>query len=165
MLFCTKPEAVARTFDIETPYMPAATDGAMDPYSNSMQWSRRAIGMKVFMALASLGREGMAAQIEHQADMGNLLREQLEQGGWRLVNETELPVVCFTCDEMESGEIEAGVLASKVLVDEAWISPLVAFRGRPRVLRACVTNHLTGPEHVSSLCRAVGAARRVILDH
>lgn len=159
MFFCTRPGSVKRTFDIETPYMPAATSGALDPYSSSMQWSRRAIGLKVFMALASLGREGMARQIEHQAEMGDLLRRELADRGWRLVNETQLPVVCFTCDAMESGEVEAAELASAVLTEDLWISPLVIDPESPRVLRACVTNHLTQASHVLALADAVTRAR------
>lgn len=155
MFFCTRPKAVQRTFGIETPYMPAPTAETSDPYSSSMQWSRRAIGMKVFMTLSSLGREGMAAQIEHQAEMGDLLRDELLARGWRLVNDTPLPVVCFTCDEMDSGDLEAAQLADAVLERDLWISPLVLGPGRPRVLRACVTNHLTQAEQVVGLASAV----------
>ena len=159
MFFCSRPDAVAATFDIETPYMPSAVVETTDPYSSSMQWSRRAIGLKVFMALASLGHEGMAAQIEHQADMGELLRRELSDRGWMLVNDTPLPVVCFTVDEMERGSVEAAQLAAAVLSEVLWISPLVIAPDRPRVLRACVTNHLTEERHVAALAEAVTRAR------
>ena len=41
----------------------------------SVQWSRRFIGLKLFLALAERGESGYAAMIEHQARMGDLLRE------------------------------------------------------------------------------------------
>ena len=47
-----------------TGYMPTAE--AADPYLTALQWSRRFIGLKVFLALAVAGREGYAAQIQHQ---------------------------------------------------------------------------------------------------
>ncbi|HEY2739093.1 MAG TPA: aminotransferase class V-fold PLP-dependent enzyme, partial [Thermoanaerobaculia bacterium] len=68
-----------RTFRVATGYMPR--DGAglpvVDPYTHSMQWSRRFIGLKVFLSLAAAGWEGYAAAIRHQTAMGDRLRERL----------------------------------------------------------------------------------------
>lgn len=59
MFFCRHPEAIKRAFAITTSYMPNATaGGTVDPYTTTAQWSRRAIGLKVFMALAELGVNG-----------------------------------------------------------------------------------------------------------
>ena len=67
-----------------------------DPFTNSAQWSRRFIGLKLFMALAEQGEAGYAEMIDHQARMGDVLRESLRHTGWRIVNSTPLPLVCFT---------------------------------------------------------------------
>src|SRR5439155_2679353 len=94
-------DAVQRAFAVSTTsYMPPSTE--LDPFCSSVQWSRRAIGMKVFVALAELGGSGYASLIEHQTDMGDTLRQKLRANGWRIVNETELPVVCFTRDGLDT---------------------------------------------------------------
>ena len=46
--------------------------------------------------------------LEHQTRMGEVLRESLEAAGWRIVNSTPLPVVCFTRDGLGSGRIAGG---------------------------------------------------------
>ena len=72
-----------------------------DPFTTSMQWSRRFIGLKLFMALAEHGEAGYAGMIEHQTRMGEVLRETLKASGWRIVNSTPLPLVCFTRDGLD----------------------------------------------------------------
>ena len=74
MYFCRHPEAVRRAFAITAAYMPPPLEQAVDdPFAASAQWSRRHIGLKVFMALAELGLEGYARSlVEHQARMGGL---------------------------------------------------------------------------------------------
>ncbi len=97
-LFLTRHRDILHeTFRISTAYIPA--DGAgldiIDPYTHSIQWSRRFIGLKVFLSLAVAGWGGYEAAIRHQTRMGNLLREKLQSDGWEVVNNTALPVVCF----------------------------------------------------------------------
>src|SRR5258706_6135397 len=86
-----------RTFRITTEYMPREAEGmeVTEPYTHSMQWSRRFIGLKVFLTWAVAGWDGYAAAIRHQAAMGDLLRRELSENGWEIVNPTALPVVCF----------------------------------------------------------------------
>ena len=86
-LFLTRHRRdLASTFRVATNYMPSAE--AADPYLISPQWSRRFIGLKVFMALAAIGRDGYAAQIEHDCRLGEHLRARLRDDGWRTVNGT-----------------------------------------------------------------------------
>ena len=55
MFFCRHADAVAEAFHAETTYMPGKTAGpALDPYTTSVQWSRRFIGLKLFLALAQI---------------------------------------------------------------------------------------------------------------
>ncbi len=71
MFFCRHPDAVARAFRAETSYMPGKTAGlVLDPYTSTMQWSRRFIGLKLFLSLAQYGESGYIEMIEHQARMG-----------------------------------------------------------------------------------------------
>jgi len=137
MFFCRHPAAVAESFRAEVSYMPKKVDGTPDPYTNTAQWSRRFIGLKLFLALAQLGEAGYAEMIDHQARMGHVLRGALEASGWRIVNSTPLPVICFTRDGLDP----TGFLAALRDGQIAWMSE-ARIAGEP-VLRACVTSFRT----------------------
>ena len=163
-LYLTRhPGILERTFGVGTAYMPLrpSTDLA-DPYLRSMQWSRRFIGLKLFLSLAVAGWEGYAAALRHQVAMGDRLRRGLVTSGWELVNDTPLPVVCFVDGThprgaaAESLEAIAGAVVSS---GRAWISMTRVGRARP-VLRACVTNYRTGPDDVDALVEALDQARQ-----
>ena len=50
MFFCRHPESVAEAFRAEVTYMPdQESRPVFDPYTTSVQWSRRFIGLKLFM--------------------------------------------------------------------------------------------------------------------
>lgn len=151
-----------RTFRVAAGYMPR--DGAAlqvaDPYAHSMQWSRRFIGLKVFLSLAAAGWGGYEESIRHQTAMGDRLREGLLKEGWTVVNDTPLPVVCFvgSTPEGRSAAFLEGVAARVVASGEAWISTVVLGEAGP-ALRACITNYRTDPEDVDALVAALGRAR------
>jgi aromatic-L-amino-acid/L-tryptophan decarboxylase len=136
MFFCRHPKIVGEAFRARTAYMPPATAGAVvDPYTATVQWSRRFIGLKLFLSLAAHGESGYVEMIERQAALGDLLRAALERAGWRLVNRTPLPVVCFTRDDLDVGRFLANLYERQI----AWMSE-VRLGGGPPVLRACVTS-------------------------
>jgi glutamate/tyrosine decarboxylase-like PLP-dependent enzyme len=143
-----------QTFDMEASYMPREADH-VDPYRHSLQWSRRFMGLKVLMSLAVAGWEGYAQALRHQTAVGEFLRTELTRYGWRVVNQTRLPLVCFVDGEHPDGGtlpyLEA--LARTVVASgDAWISTTRLGGGRP-VLRACVTNYRTTEEDVVRLVR------------
>jgi hypothetical protein len=81
--------------------------------------------------------------IDHQAHMGHVLRESLKASGWRVVNTTPLPLVCFTRE---------GLVPSKFLADLhqrqiAWMSE--ARLGDTPVVRACITSFRTTETHIN----------------
>jgi glutamate/tyrosine decarboxylase-like PLP-dependent enzyme len=147
---------VASTFRVATNYMPSAE--AADPYLMSAQWSRRFIGLKVFMSLAAVGRDGYAAQIERDCRLGDHLRARLRDG-WRIVNRTPLPLVCFVPDTSEPwSSADLARIASAVGASgAAWIS-VAELAGRP-ALRACITSYRSTERDVEVLCDALAAAR------
>lgn len=158
-IFLTRhTDILSHTFRVATEYMPRDADGLdiVDPYTHSMQWSRRFIGLKVFLALAVAGWEGYAEAIRHQSAMGDLLRAELRAAGWEIVNRTPLPVVCFA----DPGGASAEAIARRIVTSgRAWIST-TRLRGREAVLRACITNYRTQPEDVRALVEALEAARK-----
>lgn len=147
-----------RAFRTETSYMPREAKGldVMDPHLHSMQWSRRFTGAKLFLTLAVAGWDGYAERIRHQTRMGTLMRERLSAAGWRLENDSPLPVVCFT----DPGGADPHAVAMDVVASgEAWISTTV-LGGRRRVLRACVTNFETGEHDIDALVETLARSRR-----
>jgi glutamate/tyrosine decarboxylase-like PLP-dependent enzyme len=162
MYITRHPGILERTFRVAAGYMPreGAALPVADPFAHSMQWSRRFIGLKVFLSLAVAGWDGYEKAIRHQTAMGDLLRERLREERWVVVNDTALPVVCFV-DASAGGRSAAfleGVAADVVASGEAWISTAALGEAGP-ALRACITNYRTGPEDVEALVAAVGRAR------
>jgi glutamate/tyrosine decarboxylase-like PLP-dependent enzyme len=136
MFFCRHPEEVGEAFHVETAYMPGKTAGAtVDPYTTSVQWSRRFIGLKLFLSLATHGESGYVEMIEHQARMGDVLRRSLTCEGWQIVNTTPLPLVCFTREGLVAGELLKALYERQI----AWMSE-VRLGGGPPVVRACITS-------------------------
>jgi glutamate/tyrosine decarboxylase-like PLP-dependent enzyme len=139
MFFCRHPDAVAEAFRAETSYMPGKTAGPVtDPYTTSVQWSRRFIGLKLFLALAQHGEAGYIEMIEHQARMGDVLRDSLRCAGWRIVNTTPLPLVCFARDGLNAASFLAALYERQI----AWMSEVRLGDNGP-VLRACITSFRT----------------------
>jgi aromatic-L-amino-acid/L-tryptophan decarboxylase len=161
MFFCRSPEAVGRAFGVSTTYMPRRAGlETTDPYVTTMQWSRRAIGLKVFMTLAELGGAGFGEMIDGQARMGDELRVLLRDSGWVIVNETMLPLVCFTHSDIRAGRISTSdVLETIYARGNVWISDVV-LGGRERVLRACITSFRTERRDLMCLVEELEIARR-----
>lgn len=155
MFFCRDRDAVERAFALSAEYVPPGTAGTSDRLTSTLQWSRRFIGLRVFMTLAELGAEGVEKLIDRQAATGELLRDRLGAAGWRVVNRTRLPLVCFTHELIEEGETSAPAVARRVQDSgRAWISSLEMEEG-PDVLRACVTSYRTDREDVEALIEAL----------
>jgi glutamate/tyrosine decarboxylase-like PLP-dependent enzyme len=144
MFFCRHADTVEQAFRADVSYMPGKKVGPVsDPYTTTTQWSRRFIGLKLFLALAEHGESGYVEMIDHQAHMGHVLRESLKASGWRVVNTTPLPLVCFTRE---------GLVPSKFLADLhqrqiAWMSE--AQLGDTPVVRACITSFRTTETHIN----------------
>jgi glutamate/tyrosine decarboxylase-like PLP-dependent enzyme len=163
MLLTRHPDVLDRTFRVAAAYMPREAEGLdiADPYAHSMQWSRRFIGLKLFLPLAVAGWDGYAQALGHMTAMGKRLRERLVGAGWAMVNDTPLPIACFVDARHPAGRaadhlqaVAAAVLAS----GQAWIST-VTLAGRTPALRACITNYRTGEGDLDALLGALESAR------
>jgi aromatic-L-amino-acid decarboxylase len=143
MFFCRHPDLVSTAFEAEISFMPGKTGAVLDPYTSTVQWSRRFIGLKLFLALAEHGESGYIEMIEHQARMGEVLRESLVRTGWRIVNKTPLPLVCFTRDGLVASKFLAALYERQI----AWMSEVRLDDGDP-VLRACVTSFRTTEQDI-----------------
>jgi glutamate/tyrosine decarboxylase-like PLP-dependent enzyme len=164
MLLTRHPDTLAQTFRLSTAFMPTAVDDAADPYTTSLQWSRRFAGLKIFLALATAGRLGYAEQIERDTALGTQLARQLTDDGWELANRTPLPVVCITdpntrtLDPQAAWEWHDHVAQHVIASGTAWISPL-HLAGQP-ALRACITSYRTTQHDIDQLVTALAKARQ-----
>jgi glutamate/tyrosine decarboxylase-like PLP-dependent enzyme len=110
------------------------------------------------MSLAAAGRAGYAAQIERDCRLGGLLRARLRERGWKVVNDTPLPVVCFVPDADADADELTRIAGAVEGSGEAWIS-VAQLDGRP-ALRACIISHRTTEADLDSLCDSLERARR-----
>lgn len=152
MFFCRDQPTIEKTFGTSAAYVPEhANDGRVYPYVSSMQWSRRFIGLKVFMMFAVRGVEEIAQRIEHQCAMGDYLRRRLRAEGWAVLNETPLPVVNFTHPAIAARKDRMTEIVSDLKArDVAWISQTL-LGGSVPALRASITNFETQPDDIAAL--------------
>ncbi len=162
MFFCQDPDAVGLAFRARTPYMPGDTSDAADPYSTTVQWSRRFTGLKVFMTLAHLGRGQLVERIEHQAAMGDRLRAGLELDGWEIVNRTPLPVVCFRRPEQTDREAYDRLVRHLYDRGRVWVS-VVSLPGIGPAIRACITSYETGEAELDLLREELRGAWKAVV--
>ncbi len=149
-------DVLERTFHVGAAYLPASSE-LINPYTHSMQWSRRFIWLKVLLSLAVAGWDDYAVVLRHQVAMGQRLRHKLTQAGWRIVNDSPLPLVCFIDPASTDPEaiVRAVNASGRARIFSTTIPP------DRRVIRACITNYRTQPEDLDALCDSLEAARRL----
>lgn len=158
MFFSAHKEPCEKAFRIATDYMPGSAEGVIDPYTVSVQWSRRFIGLKVFMAFAELGHRGYAELIDHQVEMGDYLKAELGAHGWNILVDTPLPVASFTHERIDNGACTtAQVLDALYSSGKTWISEIV-LKNQVRALRACICSYRTRESDIDTLIRELDAA-------
>ncbi|MDX2245474.1 MAG: pyridoxal-dependent decarboxylase [Bacteroidia bacterium] len=152
-MFITRhTDILHKTFSIHTGYMPrdAKNLSVTDPFTHSIQWSRRFIGFKLYLSLVIFGWEGYKRIIKHQVDMGNLLKKQLADSNWSIENDSLLPIVCFTDPKLGKNDTFASALCEAVVKSgKAWIS-VYPVKG-VSTLRACITNYATTEKEITEL--------------
>jgi glutamate/tyrosine decarboxylase-like PLP-dependent enzyme len=139
MFITSRASQLPAVFGVSANFMPPSGGATVDPYTSSIQWSRRFLGLPLFLALASAGWAGYAAHVERAVSLAALLGNELAARGWRIANEPALGVVCA---EPPAGAPSARDVVSRVLASgRAWVS-VALFEGH-EVVRACITNGKT----------------------
>ena len=163
-MYLTRHRSVlSEAFRAVTPYMPlqqAAEFDVVNPFSHSIQWSRRFIGMKLFLSLLVTGWDGYAEVVRNHIRVANYLERELEKNGWTVVNDPALAVVCFFDSTSAQGRSESYLqsIAQAVKASgRAWLST-TRIKNHP-MLRACVTNHRTTTDDVDALISELNRAR------
>jgi aromatic-L-amino-acid decarboxylase len=154
MFFTSHPRVLPLAFEISTAYMPSHALG-LDPYLSSIQWSRRFLGLRLFLSLASGGWGAYALHIERAVGLADLLRAELRKRAWTVINDSELAVLCVDPPE---GSTDVRAIVSRVVASgRAWVS-VAEFEGHETV-RLCITNGETGRGDIIALVEALEDAR------
>jgi aromatic-L-amino-acid decarboxylase len=150
-IFITRhPGVLNESFHATTNFMPSNVAG-LDPYVTTVQWSRRFLGLRLFLSLATAGWRGYGEHVERSVQLAELLKRELARGGWKVVNDSTMAVVCA---EPPTGFPDAHAIAREVVDSgSAWVSSTV-FAGR-KVVRMCLTNGHTTPTDVRALARVL----------
>ncbi|HEV7432072.1 MAG TPA: aminotransferase class V-fold PLP-dependent enzyme [Steroidobacteraceae bacterium] len=154
MFLLRRPEILSQVFRVEAEYMPS-NDVQRDPYVNTVQWSRRFIGLRLFLSLAVAGWRGFALHVERAVALTARLKSQLQAAGWRVVNDSVVAVLC--AQPPDGAQEVSGLVAELVASGIAWVST-ARFEGEA-VVRVCLTNGLSREADVDFLANALLAAR------
>jgi glutamate/tyrosine decarboxylase-like PLP-dependent enzyme len=144
---------LSSTFQVSTGFMPSNVAG-LDPYVTSVQWSRRFVGLRLFMALATAGWPGYSEHVERAIELSNLLNDELRSKGWLIANDSPLAVSCIK-PPLHFGDPRA--IVERVLAGgHAWIA-VAKFEGE-EIIRACITHGETTPDDIRALVVALQSA-------
>jgi glutamate/tyrosine decarboxylase-like PLP-dependent enzyme len=156
MYFARDAAASTAAFDVHPAYVPAAdTPETEELYRQSIQWSRRCIGSKVFLTCAELGDAGIAGLIDDQVAVAAVLRRALTERELAVVNDSPLPLVCAAHARLDDAGIAS--LATQVLArGRFWVSTITRPDGRA-ALRICITSSRTDAADVEALAAELGA--------
>jgi aromatic-L-amino-acid/L-tryptophan decarboxylase len=154
-MFVTRhPAVLGEAFQVAADFMPSSAS-SLDPYLTSVQWSRRFMGLRVFLSLATAGWGGYGAHVERAVEEISRIRERLLARGWTAVNDSRLAVLCVRPPpgSREVAEIARRVLASR----RAWVARS-HFEGL-EVIRICATHGETSMSDVEILVETLESAR------
>jgi glutamate/tyrosine decarboxylase-like PLP-dependent enzyme len=153
-MFATRHAAVLpAAFNAANDFMPPSGD-RLDPYLCTAQWSRRFLGLRLFLSLAAVGWDGYAAHVDRAVALAAFLADTMTRRGWRVANASPLAVLCLV--PPHSAASPATIVDRVVRSGKAWVSK-ASFEGH-EVVRACITNGRTTEGDVVTLADALDAA-------
>jgi glutamate/tyrosine decarboxylase-like PLP-dependent enzyme len=140
-------------FGVQAEFMPSNAIRS-DPYLNSVQWSRRFIGLRLFLSLATAGWHGFAQHVERAVDLIGGIRSRLAALGWTIANQSGLAVLCVIPPAGSNGvhSVVRDVLAS----GRVWVAK-TTFESR-EVVRICVTHGECSDADADELVRVLHSA-------
>jgi glutamate/tyrosine decarboxylase-like PLP-dependent enzyme len=153
-MFITRHARIlSSAFHVSTTFMPS-NFANLDPYVTSVQWSRRFLGLRMFLSLAAAGWTGYGDHVERSIELTSLLKEKLLALGWSIANASPLAVLCI---KPPRGLGDVRSIVNRVLASgHAWVAA-VRFEGSD-VIRACVTNGETMPDDIVELVSTLQGA-------
>ncbi len=146
-MFITRhPYVLSSAFQVSTSFMPSNLP-SLDPYVTSVQWSRRFLGLRMFLSLAAAGWRGYGEHVERSIELTELLKVELTRRRWSIANSSPLAVLCV---KPPAGFRDVRSIVDHVLASgRAWVAVAV-FEGSD-VVRLCVTHGETTADDVIDL--------------
>jgi glutamate/tyrosine decarboxylase-like PLP-dependent enzyme len=144
MFVSREADVLSEAFQVGGDFMPSNAS-TLDPYLNTVQWSRRFLGLRLFLALAVAGWRGYGEHVERAVQVIDHVKERLRERGWAAVNDSPLAVLCAAPPRGDIREIVSRLLAS----GRAWVAR-TTFEGR-EVVRICATHGETTLADVEEL--------------
>ncbi|MEC5190529.1 MULTISPECIES: pyridoxal phosphate-dependent decarboxylase family protein [unclassified Arthrobacter] len=143
--------ALRAAMGVHTSYLIQDADGAADPFETVPELSRRARGVPVWAALKSLGRDGLAAQVQGLVRHAGQLAERLSAlDGVEVLNDVVYTQVSLAFgDDATTRAVTARVMAD----GRVWMSGS-RWQGRD-ILRISVSNWSTDDADVAVAVDAV----------
>jgi glutamate/tyrosine decarboxylase-like PLP-dependent enzyme len=154
-MFITRlPQVLSEAFRVSTDFMPSSVT-QLDPYLNTVQWSRRFLGLRLFLSLGAAGWDGYATHVERASELIFGIGRQLAARGWSIANDSQLAVLCIVPPD---GAAPIREIVRRVLDSgRAWAAA-TSYEGR-EVLRICATHGeaslADGEELVAALSASV----------
>ncbi len=150
-MFITRHGAVlSEAFRVTADFMPSAA-AATDPYLNTLQWSRRFLGLRLFLALGVAGWQGIAQHVERAVEVVAQVKQRLVMRGWAVANDSPLAVLCV--EPPADGPGVRDIVRSTLDSGRAWVA-CSSFEGR-EVIRICATHGCTSVADVEELVRGL----------
>ena len=101
-------EALRCAMSLQADYLPARA--GREPFDFTPEASRRARGLEIWAAIASLGRDGVEALVERNCGYAQHFAEGLRRGGYEILNDVVLNQVLVSFgDDRTTSEVIQGV--------------------------------------------------------
>jgi aromatic-L-amino-acid/L-tryptophan decarboxylase len=139
-------------FHASTSFMPSSVSN-IDPYLNSIQWSRRFLGLRLFVSLAAAGWAGYGAHVERSTQVIAKVKERLTATGWSAVNDSPLAVLNVV-PPIALGDARS-IVRRAVATGRVWVAP-ATFEGQD-VVRICATSGEITLQDVDELVSVLNA--------
>ncbi len=153
MFIAREPAILSEAFRVGAEFMPSSAT-SIDPYLNTVQWSRRFMGLRLFLALAAAGWQGYGVHVERAVQVIECVKARLVAKGWSVANDSRLAVLCVL---PPAGAPPVREVVRKVLASgRAWAA-VATLEGR-EVVRICATHGETTTADIDELVAALESA-------
>jgi glutamate/tyrosine decarboxylase-like PLP-dependent enzyme len=154
MFIAREPAILSEAFRVGAEFMPSSAT-SIDPYLNSVQWSRRFMGLRLFLSLGAAGWQGYGAHVERAVQVIERIEKRLAARGWSIANDSRLAVLCVL---PPAGSAPVREIVRKLLASgRAWAA-VAKLEGR-EVVRLCATHGEISIADIEELVAALDAAR------
>lgn len=116
------------------------------------------MGLKLYLTLLIVGWEGFSEMVGYQTKLGQYLKKRLMENDWLILNDTPLPIICFTDERFKSDErFTKSIVQNIVESKKSWISnyPVNGISS----IRVCISNYSSTENDVNQLVEELNIER------